>query len=290
MKLKSPVTNNGMWEEIFDKLAARTPNHPLHAGLRQHPKACRKNSLRSRRTSRLRKRRRAVTTARSLSTPSRRRAASQERRDQNPHRHRIFLEHRHRHRRHRPRLPDQHHPCRGDSDAARRARRTLARSHPQGPPLRGQPATTSSSRLPLSARCAPANSTSLKFGPANRRPAVQQIVACCGAEPWEEDTLFNTLRRAYPYRNLTRAQFDDLIALLSEGIESSRGRYGAYLLRDGVHHQLLHPQSRSSLHELRFPTAVRSPKQISTASSCNRRVCRSPHSTSTSPSTPARAM
>ena len=70
---------------------------------------------------------------------------------------------------------------------------------------------------------------------------MQQIVACCGAEPWEEDTLFNTLRRAYPYRNLTRAQFDDLIALLSEGIESSRGRYGAYLLRDGVHHQL-HPR------------------------------------------------
>ncbi len=70
---------------------------------------------------------------------------------------------------------------------------------------------------------------------------MQQIVACCGAEPWEEDTLFNTLRRAYPYRDLTRAQFDDLIVLLSEGIESSRGRYGAYLLRDGVHHQL-HPR------------------------------------------------
>jgi ATP-dependent helicase Lhr and Lhr-like helicase len=70
---------------------------------------------------------------------------------------------------------------------------------------------------------------------------MQQIVACCGAEPWEEDTLFDTLRRAYPYRGLTRAQFDDLIVLLSEGIESSRGRYGAYLLRDGVHHQL-HPR------------------------------------------------
>ena len=70
---------------------------------------------------------------------------------------------------------------------------------------------------------------------------MQQIVACCGAEPWEEDTLFNTLRRAYPYRDLTRTQFDDLIVLLSEGIESSRGRYGAYLLRDGVHHQL-HPR------------------------------------------------
>ncbi len=70
---------------------------------------------------------------------------------------------------------------------------------------------------------------------------MQQIVACCGAEPWEEETLYNVLRRAYPYRNLTRALFDELITLLNTGIESSRGRYGAYLLRDGVQHQL-HPR------------------------------------------------
>jgi ATP-dependent Lhr-like helicase len=70
---------------------------------------------------------------------------------------------------------------------------------------------------------------------------MQQIVACCGAESWEEDSLYNALRRAYPYRNLTRARFDELIALLHEGIESSRGRYGAYLLRDGIQQQL-HPR------------------------------------------------
>jgi ATP-dependent Lhr-like helicase len=70
---------------------------------------------------------------------------------------------------------------------------------------------------------------------------MQQIVATVGAEPWEEDTLFNTLRRAYPYRNLTREAFNQLITLLTEGIESSRGRYGAYLLRDGVH-GILHPR------------------------------------------------
>lgn len=73
---------------------------------------------------------------------------------------------------------------------------------------------------------------------------MQQIVAMVGAEPWEEDALYNVIRRAYPYRNLTRALFDDLITLLSEGIESSRGRYGAYLLRDGVHRQL-HPRRGS---------------------------------------------
>jgi ATP-dependent Lhr-like helicase len=70
---------------------------------------------------------------------------------------------------------------------------------------------------------------------------MQQIVAACGAEPWEEDSLYNTLRRAYPYRNLTRKEFDDLLTLLTEGIESTRGRYGSYLLRDGVQHHL-HPR------------------------------------------------
>jgi len=70
---------------------------------------------------------------------------------------------------------------------------------------------------------------------------MQQIVACCGAESWEEDALYDTLRRAYPYRDLTRERFDELIALLHEGIESSRGRYGAYLLRDGIQRQL-HPR------------------------------------------------
>jgi ATP-dependent Lhr-like helicase len=81
----------------------------------------------------------------------------------------------------------------------------------------------------------------LQIPPQPADVLMQQIVACCGAEPWEEHTLYNTLRRAYPYRNLTRAAFDDLITLLSEGIESTRGRYGAYLLRDGVQHHL-HPR------------------------------------------------
>ena len=73
---------------------------------------------------------------------------------------------------------------------------------------------------------------------------MQQIVACVGAEPWDEDALYAVLRHAYPYRNLTRALFDEIVTLLSEGIESSRGRYGAYLLRDGVHGQL-HPRRGS---------------------------------------------
>ena len=75
---------------------------------------------------------------------------------------------------------------------------------------------------------------------------MQQIVAMVGAEPWEEETLFQVVRRAYPYRGLTREHFDKLIHLLTEGIESTRGKYGAYLLRDGVHGQL-HPRRGSRM-------------------------------------------
>ncbi len=67
---------------------------------------------------------------------------------------------------------------------------------------------------------------------------MQQIVAACGAESWREDALYAVMRRAWPYRNLTRAEFDEIVTLLHEGIESSRGRYGAYLLRDRVNGQL----------------------------------------------------
>ena len=70
---------------------------------------------------------------------------------------------------------------------------------------------------------------------------MQQIVAMVSAEPWEEETLYTILRRAHPYRTLTREHFSKLLELLSEGIQSSRGRYGAYLLRDTIHGQL-HPR------------------------------------------------
>ena len=63
---------------------------------------------------------------------------------------------------------------------------------------------------------------------------MQQIVAACAAEPWEEDALYEVVRRAYPYRDLSRADYDEVLCLLADGIEASRGRYGSYLLRDRV--------------------------------------------------------
>jgi ATP-dependent Lhr-like helicase len=67
---------------------------------------------------------------------------------------------------------------------------------------------------------------------------MQQIVAACGAEPWNKRSLFDVLRRAYPYRHLSWEQYEEVIAILANGIESSRGRYGAYLLHDGIHGEL----------------------------------------------------
>ena len=66
----------------------------------------------------------------------------------------------------------------------------------------------------------------------------QQIVAACAAEEWLEHDLFALMRRAYPYRALSRETFDSILAMLSDGIASRRGRYGAYLHRDQVNGRL----------------------------------------------------
>jgi ATP-dependent Lhr-like helicase len=66
----------------------------------------------------------------------------------------------------------------------------------------------------------------------------QQIVAMCACEDWNEDDLFEVVRRAYPYRELPRIDFDAVVEVLSEGIAARRGRYGAYLHNDRVQHRL----------------------------------------------------
>ncbi|HEY1467754.1 MAG TPA: DEAD/DEAH box helicase [Candidatus Acidoferrum sp.] len=62
----------------------------------------------------------------------------------------------------------------------------------------------------------------------------QQLVAMCAVEDWDEDLLFAQVRRAYPFRNLQRSEFDEVVCMLSEGINARRGRYGTYLHRDRV--------------------------------------------------------
>jgi ATP-dependent Lhr-like helicase len=55
---------------------------------------------------------------------------------------------------------------------------------------------------------------------------------------WDEDDLFALVKRAYPYRSLSRETFDAVLTMLSEGIASQRGRYGAYLHHDRINRRL----------------------------------------------------
>jgi ATP-dependent helicase Lhr and Lhr-like helicase len=69
----------------------------------------------------------------------------------------------------------------------------------------------------------------------------QQIVAETAARGdvgVAEDELFKLVTRAWPYRQLTREQFDEVVDLVSEGIETGRGRRMAYLHRDRVNGRL----------------------------------------------------
>ena len=48
--------------------------------------------------------------------------------------------------------------------------------------------------------------------------AAQQIVAEVGAQEWRTDDLFALVRRAAPYPDMTREQFDEVVDLVSNGI------------------------------------------------------------------------
>ncbi len=66
----------------------------------------------------------------------------------------------------------------------------------------------------------------------------QQIVAMCACEDWDEDALFDCIRRAHPYRELQRQDYDRILEMLAQGIAAKRGRYGAYIFRDMVNRRL----------------------------------------------------
>ncbi|TFG97272.1 MAG: DEAD/DEAH box helicase, partial [Myxococcales bacterium] len=63
----------------------------------------------------------------------------------------------------------------------------------------------------------------------------QQIVAACAAGDWQEEELFALVRRAAPFAELTRADFEAVVEMLSDGIQTGRGRRAAYLHRDRIH-------------------------------------------------------
>ena len=66
----------------------------------------------------------------------------------------------------------------------------------------------------------------------------QQIAAEVAAQDWPEAALYDRLRRAWPFRQLTRDSFDAVVRMLAEGFTTRRGRNGALIHRDAVHHML----------------------------------------------------
>jgi len=67
----------------------------------------------------------------------------------------------------------------------------------------------------------------------------QQIVASTAArEEWTDDDLYALVRRAWPYRELRKEAFAQVLQVLSEGFATSRGRRGAYLHHDEVNRQI----------------------------------------------------
>src|SRR6202050_1113399 len=66
----------------------------------------------------------------------------------------------------------------------------------------------------------------------------QQIVAEVASLEWDEEALYALLRNAYPYRELTRAEFDEIVRMLAEGYSTRRGRHGALIYHDAVNHRV----------------------------------------------------
>ena len=66
----------------------------------------------------------------------------------------------------------------------------------------------------------------------------QQIVAALACDEWDEDALFELCRRAYPYKELSREDYESVVEMLAEGIAPQRGRHGAYVHRDLVNRRL----------------------------------------------------
>ena len=62
----------------------------------------------------------------------------------------------------------------------------------------------------------------------------QQIVAEVSAREWDCTELHAQLSNAWPYHDLSRSDFDEVIAMLAGGFATRRGRRSAYLHHDAV--------------------------------------------------------
>jgi len=67
----------------------------------------------------------------------------------------------------------------------------------------------------------------------------QQIVAESAAETeWDDKALFELFKGAYPYRNLTKEEFDEVVEMLARGYATRRGRRGALVHYDSLNRKI----------------------------------------------------
>ncbi|HYR27008.1 MAG TPA: DEAD/DEAH box helicase, partial [Thermoanaerobaculia bacterium] len=66
----------------------------------------------------------------------------------------------------------------------------------------------------------------------------QQVVAESSCAEYSEDGLFEVVRRAWPYRELPRKDFDEVVKMTADGFATKRGRRGALVHRDEVNGNL----------------------------------------------------
>ena len=62
----------------------------------------------------------------------------------------------------------------------------------------------------------------------------QQVVAESASRECTTDALYRLVRRAWPYRDLERKDFDDVVAMAAEGFATRRGRRAALVHRDEI--------------------------------------------------------
>jgi ATP-dependent helicase Lhr and Lhr-like helicase len=66
----------------------------------------------------------------------------------------------------------------------------------------------------------------------------QQIVAETACVEYNEDEMFAIARRAWPYRDLARGDFDAVVAMVADGFSTRRGRRAALIHRDEINSRL----------------------------------------------------
>ncbi len=77
----------------------------------------------------------------------------------------------------------------------------------------------------------------------------QQIAAEVALQTWREDDLYALVRRAYPFRNLTREEFLEIVRMLADGHTTRYGKGNAYIHRDAVN-RVLHGRRGAALTAL----------------------------------------